>query len=104
MGHRNTPNSSSPKEKRHQSLERLYRSGVFSEALSERAHHVLNQIGNHKVLNLLEKENAAVYTERSLVNGECFLRPDLIIEQEKQLIVIDYKTGVPKEKDKKQFE
>ncbi len=92
-----------PKEKRHQSLERLYRSGIISNALRERAYNILNQIGTHKILNLLEKENTAVYTERSLVDGESFFRPDLIIEQEKELIVIDYKTGVPKEKDEKQL-
>ncbi len=92
-----------PKEKRRQSLERLYRSGAFSIALSERAHHVLDQIGAHKALSLLDKKNASVYTERSLVNGEHFFRPDLIIELEQQLIVIDYKTGVPKEKDQQQL-
>ena len=92
-----------PKEKRRQSLDRLYRSGAFSIALSERAHHVLDQIGAHKALSLLDKKNASVYTERSLVNGEHFYRPDLIIDLERQLIVIDYKTGVPKEKDQQQL-
>jgi ATP-dependent exoDNAse (exonuclease V) beta subunit len=92
-----------PKEKRRQSLERLYRSGVFSAALSERAHHILDQIVAHKALNLVGKPGVAVYTERSLINGEHFFRPDLIIESEQQLMVIDYKTGTPKAKDEHQL-
>ena len=51
----------------------------------------------------MDNKNTVVYTERSLVNGEHFYRPDLIIELERQLIVIDYKTGVPKEKDQQQL-
>ena len=91
------------KEKRRQSLERLFRSGVFSVALSERVHHILDQIGTHQSLSLLDNKNTVVYTERSLVDGEHNFRPDLIIELERQLIVIDYKTGVPKEKDQQQL-
>ncbi|MGB2413054.1 MAG: PD-(D/E)XK nuclease family protein, partial [Schleiferiaceae bacterium] len=43
------------------------------------------------------------YTERSIINGTDTLRPDLIIESEQKLMVIDYKTGVPKEKDEVQL-
>ena len=92
-----------PKEKRRQSLERLYRSGIFSAALSERAHHILDKIVAHNALNLVGKPGVAVYTERSLINGEHFFRPDLIIESEQQLMVIDYKTGTPKAKDEHQL-
>ena len=54
-------------------------------------------------LKNLQKEGTIVYTERSIIKGEHSLRPDLIIESEQKLMVIDYKTGVPKEKDQAQL-
>ena len=56
-----------------------------------------------ETLQSLEKEGTVVYTERSIINGTDTLRPDLIIESEQKLMVIDYKTGTPKEKDEAQL-
>ncbi|MGD2003887.1 MAG: UvrD-helicase domain-containing protein [Flavobacteriales bacterium] len=92
-----------PKELRQQGLQRLYRSGEFSKPLHERAASVLERMNAKEALQSLEKEGTVVYTERSIINGTETLRPDLIIESEQKLMVIDYKTGVPKEKDQAQL-
>lgn len=92
-----------PKELRHQGLQRLYRSGEFSKNLHERAASVLEHMNEKEALQSLEKEETVVYTERSIINGTDTLRPDLIIESEQKLMVIDYKTGTPKEKDEAQL-
>ena len=93
----------SPEALRHQGLQRLYRSGEFSSNLHERAAKILDDMSAKEELKNLQKEGTIVYTERSIIKGEHSLRPDLIIESEQKLMVIDYKTGVPKEKDQAQL-
>jgi ATP-dependent exoDNAse (exonuclease V) beta subunit len=93
----------SPEELRFQGLQRLYRSGEFSANLHERAAKILDDMSSKDALKDLQKEGTVVYTERSIVDGELSLRPDLIIESEQKLMVIDYKTGTPKEKDEAQL-
>ena len=93
----------SPEELRYQGLQRLYRSGEFSANLHERAAKILDEMSAKDALKDLQKEGTIVYTERSIVDGEHSLRPDLIIESEQKLMVIDYKTGTPKEKDEAQL-
>jgi ATP-dependent exoDNAse (exonuclease V) beta subunit len=93
----------SPEELRHQALQRLYRSGEFSSNLHDRAAKILDDMSAKEALKDLQKQGTVVYTERSIVDGEHSLRPDLIIESEQKLMIIDYKTGTPKEKDEAQL-
>ncbi|HCP41824.1 MAG TPA: hypothetical protein DIT65_08505 [Cryomorphaceae bacterium] len=92
-----------PKELRHQGLQRLYRSGEFSEHLHKKATAVLENMDAKGALQSLKKKGSVIYTERSILNGSDTFRPDLIIESEQKLMIIDYKTGTPKEKDEIQL-
>ena len=44
----------------------------------------------------IESKGTVVYTERSIIDPERSIRPDLIIQRENAVVVIDYKTGLPK--------
>ena len=93
----------SPEALRHQGLQRLYRSGEFSPNLHDRAAKILDEMSSKEALKELQKEGTIMYTERSILSAGASLRPDLIIQSEQKLIVVDYKTGTPKEKDKAQL-
>ena len=86
----------SPAAVRPQGLKRLYRSGEFSYQLHERAQHILDTLASNPEFAILESEGTVVYTERSVIDPEHSMRPDLIIQKERSAVVIDYKTGLPK--------
>ena len=81
---------------RPQGLMRLYRSGEFSDHLHQRAQHVLDTLMSNPEFADIESKGTVVYTERSIIDPERSIRPDLIIQRENAVVVIDYKTGLPK--------
>lgn len=86
-----------PAEVRDAALERLYRSGLFSQAMQDRAQQVLADMNHKPELAAIAKEGTVVYVERSILSPEATMRPDLIIEQNGKAFVVDYKTGTHKD-------
>lgn len=63
----------------------------------------LNAIFDQADYRALFEDQVSLLTEQEfIVNTEKTLRPDRIILKENSTVIIDYKTGVPKEKDVKQ--
>ena len=86
-----------PREVQSTGLDRLYRSGEFSESMQDRAAKVLGDLDQKSAWKALEENEAVVYVERSIVGPEGTQRPDLIIASEQRAFVIDYKTGTHKD-------
>lgn len=85
-------------------LERLYRSGKFSEALHEEAEAVLQNMEDRKELGPIQQSSTIVYVERTVANKTKVLRPDLIMSTESEVRIVDYKTGQEKPAHQKQVE
>ncbi|HCP40321.1 MAG TPA: hypothetical protein DIT65_00880, partial [Cryomorphaceae bacterium] len=85
-------------------LERLYRSGKFSESLHKEAEEVLRSIGDRIELGPIQKNSTIVYVERTLANKAKVLRPDLIMSTESEVRIVDYKTGQEKPEHQKQVD
>src|SRR5690606_5660952 len=66
----------------------------------------VNEIVNHSLLNPYFKTGLQVYNEQDIItqNGT-ILRPDrLVLLPNQEAVLIDYKTGKPKQKDNSQME
>lgn len=85
-------------------LERLYRSGRFSEALHAQAEAVLRNMEDRKELAPIQQNSTIVYVERTVANKAKVLRPDLIMSTESEVRIVDYKTGQEKPAHQKQVE
>jgi ATP-dependent exoDNAse (exonuclease V) beta subunit len=85
-------------------LERLYRSGKFSEALHAEAEAVLRSMEDRKELGPIQQNSTIVYVERTVANKAKVLRPDLIMSTESEVRIVDYKTGQEKPAHQKQVE
>ena len=92
-----------PEGVRTTALERLYRSGQFSNAMQDRAVSVLSNLENQPELKHLREEGTVIYVERSIIGPNGTLRPDLIIERNGKAFVVDYKTGRHQDKNEEQL-
>jgi ATP-dependent exoDNAse (exonuclease V) beta subunit len=85
-------------------LERLYRSGKFSDALHAEAETMLRSMEDRKELAPIQQNSTIVYVERTVANKAKVLRPDLIMSTESEVRIVDYKTGQEKPAHQKQVE
>jgi len=80
----------------------VYR-GVIDQEEQSILEGLVLQVIEHQQLKQFYTENVLVYNERDMVNSQGKLkRPDRMIILNDTIIIIDYKTGHPKEKDKEQ--
>jgi len=92
------------KAQQNRALERLYRSGKFSESLHENAEEVLRSMEDKKELDPIQNTSTIVYVERTVANKAKVLRPDLIMFNKSEVRIIDYKTGQKKRSHQKQVD
>ena len=83
-------------------LKKLKWQGTGDNDQIQLAQQILTKITEEEISASWFSSEWKVYSERDFwVNGE-LLRPDRLIENEKQYVVIDYKTGTPEKKHDKQ--
>ncbi len=77
--------------------------GEIEERNTKELKAKLTDLFNSSSYTSLFKDNLEVVNEQAiLVDAQTVLRPDKIILKEKETIIIDYKTGIPNQKDLKQ--
>jgi len=85
-------------------LERALYAGIIKPEDQIRIGDYINQIVNHPILSAFYKEGLKLANEADLIDsfGQ-FHRPDRLVFLKDKTIIIDYKTGKPNEKNKKQI-
>ncbi len=79
--------------------------GRLNPLQAEQLHLDIDGILNHELLKTYYETGAEVYNERDIItrSGK-ILRPDrLVINSKKEVVIIDYKTGLPSPKHKEQL-
>ncbi len=80
-------------------------SGLLVQADEERLKKTITGIIRHPELKMFYAGNGKVYTEQMILRkGKQNRIPDRIVIQDKKAFLLDYKTGIPQEKHKKQVE
>lgn len=82
---------------------RLIYKGIIEEDEQDILEELVLQVINHPQLQNYYKSSTLVFNEREIISedGKIF-RPDRIVMLDNDVIIIDYKTGQPSEKDQKQ--
>ena len=87
-----------------ESLEKMRLEGTIKLTELEKVKPLVEAIVNHNELQHLFSGLGFVRREQSLLNGAgSVLRPDLVVEFEDQIEIVDYKTGKATEKNSKQI-
>jgi len=85
-------------------LKKLVYKGVIDDEEQEIINELALQVIHHPTLSPFYHIDAQVYNERDMVdNRGGIIRPDRLVILNDSVIVIDYKTGHPKEKDQYQI-
>ena len=92
-----------PVDQQNKALNRLYRSGKFSEEVHQSAIDVLTNLRANENLKAVAEKGAVVFIERTIAKKDAVLRPDLIVKSSEGVLVVDYKTGAEKSKDQEQI-
>lgn len=71
----------------------------FKDELSERLDQLLD---SSEYISLFENKEKVINEQSIIVDSNTILRPDKIIVKTNETIIIDYKTGIPNQKDIKQ--
>lgn len=80
-------------EQQNQALNRLYRSGKFTDELHQKASEILSELRENKELMCAQEPDAIVFIERTVAKEDRVLRPDLIVNSSNGTLVVDYKSG-----------